>query len=258
MTLETQKPKIPVYERWFGTWQISVNRRGFSADDLRQAYDDQAPMWTGKLMKLGFLDAYREVMADFTEGDDDAGDAPLRVLDCGVGTGALSAAFAHEVAQPFDLSAVDISPSMLSEARTNLSGLDLRFDGQIADMHSLPFETGCFDRVICAHTVEHLASPNAAISEMCRVLKPGGKLLLVVTRKSALGAYIHLKWRTQRLDTDVVKTWLEQCGLEDLEELPVGTGAWTRLWSTAIAGRKNGAASFALQDNTAASFRRTA
>ncbi|ASP31854.1 class I SAM-dependent methyltransferase [Labrenzia sp. VG12] len=258
MTLETHKPKIPVYERWFGTWQISVNRRGFSADDLRQAYDDQAPMWTGKLMKLGFLEAYRKVMAEFTEGDDLVGGTPFRVLDCGVGTGALSAAFAHEVAQPFDLSAVDISPSMLSEARRNLSDLNLRFDGQIADMHSLPFETDSFDRVICAHTVEHLGSPKAAISEMCRVLRPGGKLLLVVTRKSALGAYIHLKWRTQRLDPEVVKTWLEQCGLKDLEELPVGTGAWTRLWSTAIAGRKNEAASIALQDNSAAPFRRTA
>ena len=161
MTLETHKPKIPVYERWFGTWQISVNRRGFSADDLRQAYDDQAPMWTGKLMKLGFLEAYRKVMAEFTEGDDLVGGTPFRVLDCGVGTGALSAAFAHGVAQPFDLSAVDISPSMLSEARRNLSDLNLRFDGQIADMHSLPFETDSFDRVICAHTVEHLGSPKA-------------------------------------------------------------------------------------------------
>jgi demethylmenaquinone methyltransferase/2-methoxy-6-polyprenyl-1,4-benzoquinol methylase len=258
MTLETQKPKIPVFERWFGTWQIAVNRRGFSADDLRKAYDDEASVWTSKLTKLGFLEAYRHLMASFVQRSKSAGDAPLRVLDCGVGTGALSMAFANEMTDPFDLSIVDISPSMLSEARSNLSNLSLRVEGRIANIQNLPYQAGYFDRVICAHTVEHLACPEAAIGEMCRVLKPGGTLLLVVTRKSAFGTYIHFKWRTQRLDPSSVRSWLEHHGLGDLEELPVGSGAWTRLWSRAIAGRKISAVNSSLQGNTTGSFRRTA
>lgn len=253
-----QKPKITVYERWFGTWQIAVNRRGYSADDLRQAYDDEASVWTGKLTRLGFLEAYQHLMARFAKGGGPVAGAPLRVLDCGVGTGALSRAFANEMTDVFDLSVVDISPSMLSEARSSLAALPRRFEGRIADIQDLPFPDASFDRVICAHTIEHLAGPEAAISEMCRVLRPGGKLLLVLTRKSAFGTYIHLKWRTQRLDPGVVKTWLGQHGLGDLEELPVGQRAWTRLWSTAIAGRKTTAGHQSLQDNTDASFRRTA
>jgi len=253
-----QKPKIQVYERWFGSWQIAVNRRGFSADDLRQAYDDEASMWTGKLTKLGFLDAYRHLMTSFAKGEVTSVGAPLRVLDCGVGTGALSRAFADEMTDVFNLSVVDISPGMLSEARSNLSNLHLRFEGRIADIQNLPFPDDSFDRVICAHTIEHLACPEAAVSEMCRVLRPGGKLLLVLTRKSAFGTYIHLRWRTQRLDPGVVKTWLGHHGLGDLEELPVGQRAWTRLWSTAIAGRKSSAVTRSPQDNTAASFRCTA
>ena len=63
----------------------------------------------------------------------------------------------------------------------NRIGLDIQA-GQsvdvIADVHKLPFEDEKFDNILCTEVLEHLHSPHLAISEMKRVLKPGGKLIL--------------------------------------------------------------------------------
>jgi SAM-dependent methyltransferase len=47
-----------------------------------------------------------------------------------------------------------------------------------ADVHRLPFREGIFDLVLCTEVLEHLHTPELALAEMQRVLKPGGKLLL--------------------------------------------------------------------------------
>lgn len=54
-------------------------------------------------------------------------------------------------------------------------GLDVNIVG---DAHSLPFEDEKFDNILCIEVLEHLHSPHVAISEMKRVLKKGGKLIL--------------------------------------------------------------------------------
>lgn len=48
----------------------------------------------------------------------------------------------------------------------------------IGDAHDLPFADGEFDVILCSEVLEHLHTPEKAISEMCRVLKPGGELIL--------------------------------------------------------------------------------
>jgi SAM-dependent methyltransferase len=63
----------------------------------------------------------------------------------------------------------------------NRIGLDIK-QGKgvdiIGDAHDLPFENGKFDMVLCTEVLEHLHSPHIAISEMSRVLKKGGMLIL--------------------------------------------------------------------------------
>lgn len=66
----------------------------------------------------------------------------------------------------------------------NRVGLDVEpGDGVdvVADAHTLPFEDHAFDVVLCAEVLEHLYSPERAVAEMHRVLKPGG-LLVLTTR----------------------------------------------------------------------------
>lgn len=48
----------------------------------------------------------------------------------------------------------------------------------IGDAHSLPFKDGEFEQVLCTEVLEHLHTPQKAIDEISRVLKPGGKLIL--------------------------------------------------------------------------------
>jgi 2-polyprenyl-3-methyl-5-hydroxy-6-metoxy-1,4-benzoquinol methylase len=63
----------------------------------------------------------------------------------------------------------------------NLTSVDidpLRKPDVVASVYQLPFKDGEFDNILCTEVLEHLAEPAAAILEMERVLKPGGKLIL--------------------------------------------------------------------------------
>lgn len=258
MTLETHAPHIPVFKRRLGSWQIAVSRQGFADDQLRRAYDDCAPSWQRTIERLGFPLAYRQVLRQLVPTLTSDRERPVKVLDCGVGTGAMALALAAEMDASFELSAVDISPVMLEEASGKFGLMGVNCQPQVADIRALPFASESFDFVMCAHAIEHLEVPQAAISEMYRVLKPGGTLLVVTTRKTLFGTFIHLKWRTHRLTSSALRQWLTQSGLTDLETMPVGAGRWTRLWSTAVSGRKPLSTIRAAQDNTPCAASRSA
>jgi len=68
-----------------------------------------------------------------------------------------------------------------SEYFPNKVGLDIRPGPSVdvvGDAHNLPLEDESFDRVLCTEVLEHLHTPQKAIDEMYRVLKPGGELIL--------------------------------------------------------------------------------
>src|SRR5713101_3129669 len=101
---------------------------------------------------------------------------PLEALDAGCGTGFLSfelAARGHQV------TGVDFAPAMLAEARQKAvtRGASIRFEE--ADAEQLPFSPGSFDLVISRHLLWTLPHPEAAIDEWIRVLRPGGRLVVV-------------------------------------------------------------------------------
>jgi SAM-dependent methyltransferase len=95
-----------------------------------------------------------------------------RYLEVGTGAGADALAFAAR----FDVSVVgaDSSSVMIEEARRR--GLQ---DAVVADAHALPFEPESFDGVWADRTFQHLADPVAALAEMVRVVKPGGRIVVV-------------------------------------------------------------------------------
>src|SRR5216684_8486320 len=97
-------------------------------------------------------------------------------LDTGCGTGFLSfelAARGHQV------TGVDFAPAMLAEARQKAvtRGASIRFEE--ADAEQLPFSPGSFDLVISRHLLWTLPHPEAAIDEWIRVLRTGGRLVIV-------------------------------------------------------------------------------
>jgi len=97
--------------------------------------------------------------------------ASLRVLDLATGTGAVARAAAARGAA---VSAVDVSQEMVELART-LSPPELEF--VCADALALPFADASFDAVTCGFGLSHLPDIERALAEICRVLRPGGRLV---------------------------------------------------------------------------------
>jgi ubiquinone/menaquinone biosynthesis C-methylase UbiE len=103
--------------------------------------------------------------------------ARIDALDAGCGTGFLSfelAARGHHVI------GVDFAPSMIAEARRKAAERGVSSVGfEEADAEQLPFMPATFDLVISRHLLWTLAHPEAAIDEWIRVLRPGGRLVVV-------------------------------------------------------------------------------
>ena len=111
-----------------------------------------------------------------------AGRGVLDALDAGCGTGFLSfelAARGHQVI------GVDFAPAMMAEARHKAveRGVSIRFAE--ADAEQLPFRAGSFGLVISRHLLWTLLHPEAAIDEWIRVLRPGGRLVVVDSQVDA-------------------------------------------------------------------------
>lgn len=103
-------------------------------------------------------------------------DAPgRRALDVGTGTGQLAMYLA---AGGFDVTAVDLSESMISHARRNASSRGLDIDFRTGDAESLGFEDNTFHVVVSRNLLWTLPNPEKAIFEWRRVLGPGGRLVI--------------------------------------------------------------------------------
>ncbi|WP_159944031.1 MULTISPECIES: class I SAM-dependent methyltransferase [unclassified Nocardiopsis] len=98
-----------------------------------------------------------------------------RVLEVAVGTGQDLPHYPEDV----EVVGVDLSPGMLARARARAAGLGREVDLREGDAQDLPFGDGEFDTVLCALALCTIPDQYRALSEMHRVLRPGGLLLLV-------------------------------------------------------------------------------
>ena len=94
--------------------------------------------------------------------------AKMSILDVGCGPGYVSAAAAERGAAPIGL---DFSGEMIGIAKQMFPQIEFR-EG---DAQKLPFADNSFDRVLANFALLHLAEPERACAEACRVLKPGGR-----------------------------------------------------------------------------------
>lgn len=98
-------------------------------------------------------------------------------LDLGTGTGRLLELIAPRATRALG---IDNSREMLAVARARLEAADLRnCSVRQADLYQLPLATGSFDLVTLHQVLHYLEDPAAAVAEAARVLRPGGRLLLV-------------------------------------------------------------------------------
>lgn len=103
----------------------------------------------------------------------------MKILDIAGGTGDLSKAFARKVGPTGQVWLTDINSSMLGVGRDRLMDLGIMTPVSVCDAEYLPFPDNYFDRVSVAFGLRNMTHKDNALAEMRRVLKPGGKLLVL-------------------------------------------------------------------------------
>lgn len=78
-----------------------------------------------------------------------------------------------------ELTGIDLTPEMLEIAKQRSLDVGREIELRQADAHALPFEDESFDTVLSTYSLCNIPDPQRAVNEMKRVLKPGGKLILV-------------------------------------------------------------------------------
>lgn len=154
--------------------QKAVRVRGVF-DSVASKYDVM-----NDLMSMGLhraWKAYTVAVAHLREGD--------RVLDLAGGTGDLSRAFARKVGARGMVVHTDINEAMLRQGRNRLLDEGLVLPTLLCDAEELPFATGSFDLVSVAFGLRNMTHKDVALAEMCRVLRPGGRLLVLEFSKVA-------------------------------------------------------------------------
>ncbi|TFW18377.1 bifunctional demethylmenaquinone methyltransferase/2-methoxy-6-polyprenyl-1,4-benzoquinol methylase UbiE [Massilia arenosa] len=167
----------------------------------------------------------------------------MKVLDIAAGTGDLTKTFAKQAGPTGEVWHTDINESMLRVGRDRLLNKGIVTPTLLCDAEKLPFPDNYFDRVSVAFGLRNMTHKDAALAEMRRVLKPGGKLLVLEFSKVAaplqkpydVYSFSVLPWLGQQIagdaesyrylaesirmhpDQETLKTMMEGAGLERVQ-----------------------------------------
>lgn len=95
-----------------------------------------------------------------------------KILDAGCGKGRFVKALAKRGGL---LTGIDFVEGFIKIANENVQEANFK----LASVNNIPFETATFDGVLCIEVMEHIPNAEKAVKEMVRVLKPGGKLIII-------------------------------------------------------------------------------
>ncbi|MCM2297553.1 bifunctional demethylmenaquinone methyltransferase/2-methoxy-6-polyprenyl-1,4-benzoquinol methylase UbiE [Rhodoferax sp.] len=152
------------------------------ASHVKGVFDSVASKYDvmNDLMSMGLhriWKAYTVTVANVHEGD--------KVLDIAGGTGDLSLAFADKVGKSGQVVHTDINEAMLRTGRDRLVDAGVVLPTLVCDAEKLPFPDNYFNLVTVAFGLRNMTHKDVALAEMNRVLKPGGKLLVLEFSKVA-------------------------------------------------------------------------
>ena len=144
-------------------------------DSVAPKYDLMNDLMSGGLHRA--WKAYTVMVANLREGG--------KVLDIAGGTGDLAMAFSKKVGKTGSVVHTDINEAMLRTGRDRLLDAGIALPTLVCDAEKLPFPSNHFDVVSVAFGLRNMTHKDVALSEMNRVLKPGGKLLVLEFSKVA-------------------------------------------------------------------------
>lgn len=134
-----------------------------------------------------------------------------RILDAGCGNGRYTRFLLREADPDALVMAFDYSQQMLHRARRRLAGDRVTFVA--ADLTRLPYADAVFDAAVCGWVLEHLPDPQPGLRELARVLRPGGKLLLLATEDTLTGALCSRLWHCRMYNRTELRRACAACGL---------------------------------------------
>src|SRR5262245_9044296 len=144
----------------------------YQTADARKEFDRWSARYDRTLLQRLFFRPSHHMLLETLTADD------RRILDIGCGTGL----FATRVLERFPRTRVwglDLSDGMLRQGRLRCQGAAGRIHLLQGDSQRLPFADDFFDAVTCTHSFHHYPDQNRVVAEMHRVLRPGGRLLII-------------------------------------------------------------------------------
>lgn len=101
------------------------------------------------------------------------------VLEIGCGRGGFAVWLARHPTKPAKVTAADFSTVAIGMGRQYAAEREIEsIEWRVADITAIPFPDASFDTVVSCETIEHVLNPEQAVSELARVLRPGGRLYL--------------------------------------------------------------------------------
>jgi demethylmenaquinone methyltransferase / 2-methoxy-6-polyprenyl-1,4-benzoquinol methylase len=228
----------------FGFKQVEEAEK---AQKVAGVFDSVAPNYDlmNDLMSAGMHRAWKAftiAIAGVMQGE--------RVLDVASGSGDLASAFARRVGPGGEVWLTDINGAMLARGRDRLLDEGRALPLAQCDAERLPFPANYFDCVSVAFGLRNMTHKDAALAEMRRVLKPGGRLLVLefskvwqpLTRAYDWYSFKVLPWLGSKFagdadsyrylaesirvhpDQEQLKTLMEQAGLERVEYFNLSAG----------------------------------
>lgn len=151
---------------YFGTWFV------------RGVYNRLAPVWSYPTRPRMQAQDREELLPLIRAALDGGCDG--RVLDVATGTGRVPLLLLDSVWFTGRIAGIDVSTGMLERARANLSSSSGAQRVELVEGRAehLPWAGGEFDVVTCIEAFHNFGRPRAALAEMCRVLRPGGTLIV--------------------------------------------------------------------------------
>nr|MCU0616996.1 class I SAM-dependent methyltransferase [Gemmatimonadaceae bacterium] len=138
------------------------------------------------------------------------------VGDLGCGTGSLSATLAPHVARVI---AVDASAAMLEAARVRTASLP-NVEVRDGTLEALPIADATLDLAICALVLHHVAEPLGVLRDARRVLRDGGRLLVLDMRAHAREEYRHQMGHVWLgFDSAALQQWCTQAGFSNVRQV---------------------------------------
>lgn len=228
----------------FGFQQVDEDSK---ADKVREVFRSVAPSYDvmNDLMSGGLHRLWKRFAISLA-----AVRPGQKVLDVASGSGDLAKAFAEHAGERGEVWQTDINAAMLQVGRDRLMNAGHVLPALQCDAEKLPFPDDYFDLVTVAFGLRNMTHKDQALAEMRRVLKPGGKVLVLEFSKVAaplskaydvysfnvlpvLGKYVAKDEASYRYlaesirmhpDQETLKSMMEEVGLERVEYFNLAAG----------------------------------